>query len=105
MRSLLLQFLLVAASALDHNVEGESLHDADPEFALVEHIRLGLEHHSHLDGLMHFCELVITAGQGKRGRHVVHRHASILDYPAVHTQPPTLLLISYTLVLVVQLRP
>lgn len=101
MRSLLLQLLLVAASALDHDVEGESLHNADSELALVQHIRLGLEHHSHLDRFMCLCELVITAGEGKRGRHVVHRHTSILDYPAIHAQPPTLLLVCYALVLVV----
>lgn len=105
MRSFLLEFLLVAAPALDHDVEGESLHHADSELALVQHVGFGLEHHSHLHWFVRFCELVITAGQGKRGRHVVYRHASIFDHSAVYAQPPALLLISDALVLVIQLRP
>lgn len=105
MRSLFLQFLFIAASALYHDVEGYSLHHAYSELALVQHISLGFEHDSHLDGFVCFCKLVIAAGQCESGWHVVHRNTSILDYSAIYTQLPALLLISDALVLVVQLSP
>lgn len=54
---------------------------------------------------MRFCELVVAAGQCERGGHVVHGNASILDCSAVDAQLPALLLVSDTLVLVVQLSP